>query len=149
MTRVNLLPLAVLCLFSFALGCAPNSPVPARVSGSISYKGQPIKSGAMAFHTADGNSFNAVISSDGTYTASDLPVGEMVITVNTEVNNTKAAQGGDARRRNRMQTGASAGPEAPPEPAVKIPAKYRSAKTSPLTVTLHAGRKVHNVDLTD
>ena len=32
---------------------------------------------------------------------------------------------------------------------VKIPEKYNNHKTSPLTVTLSAGRQVHNIDLTD
>jgi hypothetical protein len=154
MKRTPLLFLLCLCFLVIALGCPTNSQAPARVSGSVSYKGQAIKAGVMAFHTPDGTAYPAQISPDGTYTATDLPVGELVITVETESVNKAggAAQGAEAKRRQGTQQPPPAGVGGAPPPAevyVKIPAKYSNPKTSPLSVTLAAGRKVHNVELTD
>lgn len=146
---------AVLVPFTLA-ACAKNSAAPARVSGSISYKGQPIKAGAMAFHTSSGTVYPAQISPDGTYTATDIPEGEMVVTVETESVNPgqKAPQGKDADRRMKIQQqappeGVAASAPPPTQSYLKIPSKYANPKTSPLTTTVRAGRQVQNFDLTD
>jgi hypothetical protein len=124
------------------------------LSGSLSYKGQPIKAGSMAFHTADGTAYSAQISSDGTYTATDIPEGELVVTVDTAaLDPAKKADGGkDADRRAKAQQPPPDGVAPPPSPGefyVKIPAKYANPKTSPLTVNVSKGRQVRNIELTD
>lgn len=108
----------------------------------------------MAFHTPEGASYAAQINSDGTYNATDIPTGELVITVETESVKAEvgSAGGKDAGRRMgvaQQQPPAGVGGPAPEEQYIKIPSKYANPKTSPLTVTLSAGRKVHNIDLTD
>ncbi|MBP3954823.1 hypothetical protein J8F10_05945 [Gemmata sp. G18] len=124
------------------------------MSGSLTYKGQPIKAGTMAFHTPEGTTYAAQISTDGTYSAADLPEGELVVTVNTEHLNPArkppAATGRDTEKRmkmmqSRQQPQGSA--VVPDEPYIKIPEKYSNPKTSPLTITLQSGRQVHNFDL--
>jgi hypothetical protein len=153
MKRFTFLILFCFCLLVVASGCPTNSLAPARVSGSVSYKGQPIKAGAIAFHSPDGIAYPAQLASDGTYTATDLPTGDLVITVETEsVNKSAQPQGGDAKRRQGMQQQQPPDGGAAPNKAevyTKIPSKYANPKTSPLTVTLAAGRKVHNIELTD
>jgi hypothetical protein len=156
MQKRHLVCLAFLGFFLASLGCAGgNAQVPAKVSGSISYNGQPIKGGSLAFVTADGVSYGGSIASDGTYSATDLPVGEMVVVVDTEGNNPakKGAQGGDAGRRNAVQQQQPPpGMGGAPEPStyyIKIPSKYSNAKTSPLAIKLSAGRNVHNLELKD
>jgi hypothetical protein len=134
-------------------GCSANKAAPARISGSISYKGQPIKAGAMAFHTSGGTAYPAQISPDGTYTATDIPEGELIVTIETESINPdkKKAAGKDAEKRSKMMQSAPGSADAPTpmENYLKIPVKYANAKTSPLAVTLTKGRQVHNFDLTD
>jgi hypothetical protein len=158
MKRVILLSLMILGFVVVGLGCSGgNAAVPARVSGSISYKGQPIKAGAMAFHTPEGTIYGASISQDGTYSATDLPVGELVVTVETETINPNKGGGAlteEAKKRmeaqgQRQPPPGMPGAVNPSEFYVKIPAKYSKPKTSPISVTLAAGRQVKNIELTD
>lgn len=154
MKRPCVLPFLFLLFAVALLGCGKSASAPAKVSGSLAYKGQPIKAGSMAFHAPDGVAYAAQISSDGTYSAEGLPEGELVVTVSTEHLNPAKKPGAGAskdteRRMKMMQSreqpqGAAAPPE---EPYLKIPEKYSNAKTSPLTVTLKSGRQVHNIDL--
>lgn len=139
------------------LGCAKNKLAPARVSGSLTYKNKPIKAGSMHFHTPDGVAYPATISQDGTYSAADLPEGELVVTVETESINPNrggAAKGKTGEMRMKMvqqqpPPGVAANIPPPTELYVKIPEKFSNPKTSPLTVTLKSGRQVQNLDLTD
>jgi len=155
MREFHLLSVGVLLIACASLGCSTNKLAPARVSGSISYKGMPIKAGTMQFCTSDGAAYNAQITSDGTYTATDLPEGELVVTVDLEGLNPdkKAHTGKDAEKRMKMKTqppppGVTSAPT-PTQFYMKLPAKYANPKTSPLSVTLTKGRQVHNFDLTD
>jgi hypothetical protein len=151
MKSSRLLPIILILFGACVLGCTKNAAAPCRVSGSLSYKGTPIKAGSMSFVTPDGTSYSAQISTDGTYTATDLPAGEMVVIVNTEGVNpaNTAPKGKDAQRRMNAQQQPAANVEKPQVHYVKVPEKYRNAKTSPLTVTLKPGRQVHNIDLED
>lgn len=154
--KTQILSLAILGLGLSLIGCAKNSQAPAKVSGAITYKGQPIKAGSMKFHTPEGTSYPATISPDGTYSATDIPTGEMVVTIETEAFNPdkKMAQNPEAQRRAKMQSKMVQQPAGGGEPPptvhyVKIPSKYANAKTSPVTITISSGRNVKDIDLTD
>lgn len=157
MTRFRCLSYLALVTGVSALGCGSggNAAIPAKVSGTVSYKGQPIKSGSMRFHAEDGSSFQGMIATDGSYTADGLPVGELVVTVETESvkPDRPAPKGKDAAMRSKMMdTRMQAAPEGTVTAQslyIKIPDKYNNPKTSPLKVTLTNGRQVHNFDLTD
>lgn len=160
MIQVRLLAGTLLVLSLGLLGCSAggNPNANARVSGGLSYKGQPIKGGAIRFHTPEGVAYDGLISSDGTYSATDVPAGELVVTVETESISPerKAPKGAEAERRMRMMKSSMqpppgrGGPVADPSVNyIKIPKKYSNPKTSPLTVTLTPGRQVHNFDLSD
>ncbi len=152
----------------FGYGCSSSNPAaPARISGKLTYKGAPIKAGSMKFLTLEGTAYDAQISSDGTYSATDLPIGEMVVIVETESVNpandpSKTARTGEYQRYMKMMEsrrpgessspGSSSAPSSVPKPTdnyIKIPEKYGKANTSPLTITLTKGRQVHDFDLTD
>jgi hypothetical protein len=156
MTKLRLLLCAVFPLAVILLGCAPNPQAPAKVSGSLTYKGQPIKGGSMKFYGADGVGYDAQISDDGTYTANDIPEGELVVVVETEsINPGKkgAPPIRDQDKRSKMQQQQPPPDRAPPPTATaaytKIPEKYSNRNTSPLTVQVKRGRQVINIDLTD
>ena len=158
MIKTRHFPLALLIIASATLGCSKPSQAPARISGSLSYKGQPIKAGTMAFHTPEGVAYGAKINEDGTYSATDIPEGELVVTVDTEFLNPakKAGSTGSKDAAKYMKMGGMqpppSGPGAAAEPKsfyTQIPQKYSNAKTSPLTVTTTKGRQVHNIELTD
>lgn len=142
-------------------GCSKNPQAPGSISGSITYNGQPIKGGTMAFHTKEGTAFAAAIFDDGTYSATDIVEGELVVTVDTESikgSTSPSSKSKDYDRRMKMldqrkpsdEVGGGAGGVADQSKNyIKIPRKYANAKTSPLTVTVKAGRNVHNIELTD
>jgi hypothetical protein len=160
MTLLRSLSGPLLVVFAAALGCSSsgNPNAPARVSGKLTYKNQPIKGGTMLLHTAEGVPYNAQISPDGTYSATDIPTGELIVTVDTEsLNPAKAAPKGaqaDARMKQMQQLeqrrpdGADPGQDLSAN-YIKLPTKYASPKTSPLKVTLSAGKQTKDFDLTD
>jgi len=161
MTLPRSLSVILFSAFAASLGCSSggNPNAPARVSGKITYNNQPIKAGSIQFHTADGVAYPATISPDGTYSATDIPTGEMVVTVDTESlnpakNAPKKSSQTDMRMKQmqemeqRRPPGADAGGD-PTANYIKLPSKYASAKTSPLKVTLSAGKQSKDITLTD
>jgi len=56
-------------------GCDKSSAAPARVVGSVSKKGQPLKAGTVSFHVTGAGVYTGNIKDDGTYVVTDLPVG--------------------------------------------------------------------------
>jgi len=149
----------LLALFlGLAAGCAKNPAAPGRVSGTVKYKGQALPAGNIYFHSQGKGSYRATLAADGTYEITDIPAGEMVVTVETEsLNPSKKAPtygGGKGAQMyaERMAAEKKAGRTIAAEaavPYVKIPEKYAKEKTSPLTATIKAGKQVMSFDLTD
>src|SRR5262245_4613526 len=84
--RVRFLVLVPLCAAVLMPGCK-TSPTPAKVSGKITYNGSPIGGGSINFHpvtTEGGGNIMFNVKPDGTYEGVDLPVGDCVVTVETE-----------------------------------------------------------------
>jgi hypothetical protein len=144
-------------------GCK-TSATPAKVSGKVTYKNEPVPAGTVTFHTEKGGIFYYPLNPDGTYSGSDLPTGEMVVTIDTESANPegrpKTTYGGAAGRGKEGATGEDymkkmkqmgKVPEGPVSQGkyVKIPKKYSDKTTSPFKVTLNKGNNTHNFDLTD
>jgi hypothetical protein len=144
-------------LACFALGCGGGNPnAPANVSGSVTYKGKPVPAGSVQYVTSDGVAYSSPLAKDGTFSISDVPVGELVIVVETDsAKEFKAPKDPNTERRmnHQQQRPGSDGGGAAPEPEapvyVKIPEKYGKAKTSPLTQTLKVGRNTNQIELTD
>lgn len=142
-----------------AAGCGGNNPnAPASISGSVSLKGKPVTGGTVQFYAQNGTPYAATIASDGTYSVADVPMGELIVCVETESVNPihKASTGKDADRRESMMAkgqqppagqGGGSGPSADEPKYVKISDKYAKSKTSPLTYTAKQGRQVHNIEL--
>jgi hypothetical protein len=146
---------ALLLIPCVAIGCGSgNSQVPGSLSGKITYKGQPLKGGMLKFFaSADSTGYDGIISPSGNYNATDIPIGDLIVTVDTE--HLKAAgkpKGKDADKYTKM------GGQAPP-PGItpvksedlytEIPKKYNSTKTSPLKVTVSKGKSTKDIELTD
>jgi len=73
----------LIVLLGFCVGCGPKSQTPVRLSGTVTYKGNPLHGGNITFHTDNHGMLNTTINSDGTYKI-DLPTGSMKVTVETE-----------------------------------------------------------------
>lgn len=139
-----------------ACGCQKASNAPARLSGKVTHKGDPVMGGQMMFYTKDAGSYPATIGADGTYSVTDLPAGELTVTIETESLNPKGKidpkdYGGGKAGGKKMTMG--------PVPEgfatgnrgqyVKIPPKYADKNKSGLTITLVAGAQTHDFDLPD
>jgi len=158
MTRKVCLPLLVLLVV--VVGCKSGNPnAPASVSGQVIYKGEKLTAGTVSFHSKDKGIYAAVIGADGTFRAVDIPVGDMQVTVDTEMANPekekKAAEykggGGGGPKYGKAGGGGVSKKAAPLSPRpdgassaegkyVKIPSKYSDPAKSGLTAKITAGK---------
>lgn len=142
-------------LLVLVAGCNSKNPnASANVSGNVTYKGQPVKGGTIVFVSkAELGTVTVHIGADGKFSAVDLPTGDFTVTVETESVNTAKKAPEYTKGKNKMPEYKPPGAPSTsgPDPAnyVKIPSKYNSAKTSPLTATLSTGKNTVNFDLTD
>jgi hypothetical protein len=159
MTRISRLLLTVVVLVLGVLGCT-SSKTPCSVSGKISYNGQPVTGGTIAFHrTIEGQSgsFGSPINADGTYEGTSMPAEEYIVTIETESMNAerlaKNYGGGkdNAQKlyREQMEKMGKAPVENKQGTYIKIPAKYNDKAKSGLTAKLTRGKNTQNFDLTD
>jgi hypothetical protein len=122
----------------------------ATVSGTVSYKGNLLKGGHMAFVGAAGKTSVADIGKDGKYTALAVPTGKVTITIETESLNPARYMGKSYSAPPGVETkGATFGGmsiEERKERYVQIPANYAGADTSDLTLEVK-GSMTHNIDL--
>ncbi len=169
MTRTGRFLLTLPLFLAVASGCN-TSNTPATVSGKITYNGQTVPAGSITFHPVATQStdkgglgiYNYSLKEDGTYSGTDLPTGEMVVTIETETANpnptkSKTALVGGANKgdtaadyQKKMQEMGKA-PSGPTNagPYVKIPPKYAVKATSTLKVTLDKGKNTKDFELTD
>ena len=148
--------LSVAALVAVLSGCGPatNPNAPATISGKVSYKNGPVTGGMIYFHSA-GLVTPTAIDNSGNYLASDLPIGDLTVTVDTEMHNpakmsTKYTGVGGAGREKKMEQ------QKPPEGVavtkteyVKIPLKYSDATKSDLKLTTVPGKQTKNFELSD
>jgi len=154
---ISVIPLVVVISLGCSKGGLPNA---AKVSGSITYKGKdgvakPVTAGTLMFFTKAGT-YPIIIRSDGTYSASDIPFGESVVTIETESANpkNKTPEYGKGKADDEKKFKPSPRPDSAKGGGkvgayVKIPEKYADKKTSGLTVTLDSGTHKKDWELTD
>jgi len=126
---------------------------PERERGGLDFgqgdvQGEPGDGGLGGFLTADGTPYGAPISADGTYAASDLPVGPLSVMIETESANTGAKKAQTYGGKMKMSP-VPPGMEKTGGAYMKIPGKYADPKTSGFSVTLKAGQQTQNFELAD
>jgi hypothetical protein len=150
----RLVPSAVAGLiFTLAvLGCGGSNTTINNLEGKITYKGADVTGGSIVFYPASGGPIPGYIKPDGSYIASDIPPGEVTVTIETaSVQNTgkailppggKMPPGGDAGKYPgaNMPTGGK---------VIQIPAKYADRNKSGLKFTVGKGKVEKNFELTD
>lgn len=142
--------LAALALCAAGCGKGPTSDITgADVSGVVRYKGQPVGGGSVRLiNPSDPNkSMSGQISGDGSYKVVNVPLGELVVVVETD--SAKAdprafiamakAKGGAVDE--------SMTPPGPPLKYVAIPKKYTDPATSPLKITIEKGSQVKDLTI--
>ena len=159
MTRTSRFVLALPLVLTVAVGCS-TSKTPSKVSGKVTYKGEPVGAGTVTFHAKEGGIYYYPLNSDGSYSGADLPTGEMIVTVDTEAANPnrggevyggKGKEGANPSDYMKKMKERGMVPEGPiiSGKYVKLPEKYRSKETSPLKVNLTKGNNDNNFDLKD
>jgi hypothetical protein len=146
--RTHVRPLLLLPLvLVLACGCGGRA---AKLSGHVTYKGQPVGGGSVSFYPKTGGGYSAIIAPDGTYTTTDLPPGEMAVAIETESAKGKeiTEQTGGGGHKAPMSPRPGAGEGAPRGGQyVKIPDKYKNQETSGLSVTLTSGPQTKDFPL--
>jgi hypothetical protein len=124
-------------------GCGP---AVGDVSGTVSFKGEPLGSGLVVFHGQKAT-VPANIAADGTFTASKVPVGPVKVTVET-IAPQSGKSGGEGGKVSGVGMSATGAPTTPAGKYVKIPDKYKDPNNSGLTYEVKSGSQQHNIELT-
>jgi hypothetical protein len=123
-------------LVSAISGCGKSS---ATVTGHVRYQGQAVTAGTVAFYGPDNQLDTAVIKSDGSYTATKVPLGPVKVTVSTP-------QPMSERMVEHLQK-MKKGQFTPPPKTVAVPPKYGKADKSGLELTVEKGSQPFEIDL--
>lgn len=103
------------------------------VKGTVSYKGQPVRSGILQFVGADGSYSAAVVQPDGTFLITDVVPGEVRVGVQ------EAPSGGESSDPRADKGGKT--------PDVPLPVKYKNPQTSGLSYTITPDTKQLDIHL--
>jgi hypothetical protein len=137
------LQLVLLGLFGLALlGC---SRPKGTVSGTVTYKGEPVPAGMVAFFGPGDQVASAPLRPDGTYEASGVPLGEVKVTVTTPPPGPSAEQ--LAKNPMVQERNKDGNVIRPAEKTVTVPAKYSRPGTSGLGLTVTEGSQPYDIPL--
>jgi hypothetical protein len=126
--------IALALLAVTAVGCGSSAGT---VTGKVTFQGEPITIGTIAFIGPTGKVVSATIR-DGAYTASDVETGLATVTVTSHEPSPM------------MHPPTGPDPSAPPPPPLKyvpIPDRYSNAKRSGVTYTVRPGKQTYDVAL--
>jgi hypothetical protein len=147
--RIALAGMILPLLVVLSIGCGGSSSTPGKLTGSVTLDNAAITGGIVYIHTKGGATAHAPISLSGTYTATDLPVGEWKVTVDTESLNP------DQKAKSKGQYGKKGAMGPTPQGAkteklgtyVAIPKIYQDEKTTPLVANVTAGTSTFNISM--
>jgi hypothetical protein len=131
---------AVLACVVASPGCGESGPTMGRVGGKVTYKGQPVPKGTIAFQATSPGGRNATgtIAEDGTYTLQTENPGDGAIVGDYKV----AVVARDDVILDYI-------PKKAPPPKRLTPEKYENPDTSGLTAKVEPGSNTKDFDLTD
>jgi hypothetical protein len=130
----------VVTLTLLAGGCGSSK---GRVTGTISYKNDPVTMGTITFFVEGAPPVSASIA-NGQYEALDVPPGEAVIVVSGPPPDT--GPGVKPKKQTRGETGQ---PPPPTPTGPVLPGRYGKAETSNLKFLVEKGSNTYNIALTD
>jgi hypothetical protein len=145
MRRIVTLSIVILLL----AGCTQRRPN-GLLFGTVTYKGNPVNGAALFLYPANEGGkgeFLIPVSQEGDFRTSDVPLGDYKVVVQGT-----AGQAGPSLEGIAPDKLAEAKEkiEAQRTPAtIPFPNKYKSFKTTPLTITVQDGKKELKVELTD
>ena len=134
-------PAVVLALLALAFsGCGQRK---GKVTGKVSYKGEAVPSGTVAFYGKGDAVSSAPIGPDGTYQATEVPLGEVKITVTTPPPPDPHAA--EKLKKNPMVVQKNI--VIKQEKVVSVPRKYNLPGTSGISLTVTGGSQPFDITL--
>jgi hypothetical protein len=135
---------AGLVWLALAAGCGAGT---GNVSGKVTYNnGTPLPGGTICFFGPGGKVTRAKIQGNGTYAATDVPVGPVKVAVAPATPPRRRL--GKSRSPFAKEGGAEeAAEESPSKKYVKVPKKYLNPDTSELKLTVVPGDQPFDVDV--
>jgi hypothetical protein len=133
-TFCDFLPGLVLAVLVATSGCSDTGVKKVTVSGTISHKGQPLRSGILQFVGPEGAYSAASIQPDGTYIITDVVPGEVKVGV------MESPQGSGSSSGEQTSIGTKSAP-------ISLPQKYRNPDTSDVKYTITEATSQLNIDL--
>jgi hypothetical protein len=132
------LPTLLLVLIS---GCEGRSK--ATVTGTVKYKGEPIPSGQVVFYGAGDQSAMAMINEDGSYKATNVPLGPVKIALVMP-----PSTAGMEKAAKKMKTRFGKGNPYPDSiKTVSLPKKYSDPAQSGLGLTVIQGTQPYEINI--
>jgi hypothetical protein len=134
------LALLLLAALTAGPGCAVKRTT--TIHGTVTYKGAPVSVGAIYFHGPDNRMAMGNLDEDGTFTATDVPLGEVRVSLQVRDPGAYAQQMKDPRNRPAANPkgGAHAG-------VTSVPEKYADPNTSGLKYPIDARTQELDVKL--
>lgn len=145
---------------ALAVGCGDNSQITgARVKGTVKYKGKVVTGGEIIFAnpTDPNKSQSGRIEGDGTFDVPNVPVGDLVVQVDTEMAKydvsgftppgPRGAGGGGGEANQNPYLKDAPPPSKPPMKFMPIDKKYAKADTTTLKMTVQKGTNEKDFEL--
>jgi hypothetical protein len=109
------------------------------VTGHVRYKGETVAAGNVIFYGSDNQAVTASINSDGSYTATKVPLGAVKVAVNTP-----QMSEGMVKSLQKMKKG-----QIPPAASktVAVPERYGKPEKSGLELTVTQGSQPFEIEL--
>jgi hypothetical protein len=124
-------------------GCGRSGPPLGTVTGKVSYKGTTVPAGTVAFFGANDQVASTHINSDGSYTATKVPIGTVKVTVTTPASTAELKK---AAKQSKRRFGK--GVEFPETlDTVSVPPQYSNPAKSGLGLTVKEGYQPFDIDL--
>jgi hypothetical protein len=138
----NAWPIIPLALAGALSGCSHRPPA-GTVTGTVRYKGEIVPAGKVTFFGPSNQAASAPINPDGTYTATDVPLGSVKVIVNT-LRPTAELKKAAKQMKKRFGKG-NEYPES--SDAVSVPEKYGDPAKSPLSLTVKEGSQPYDIEM--
>lgn len=132
-TVVPLLVAGLLVLVPCWVGCGGSQAARRNVTGKVTFQGSPVEEGTVTFeNTATGTTGSAQIGAGGQYSI-QLPDGSYKVSVEPPLVET----GGTSDTPGDMEY----------KPMENIPEKYRTTRSSPLSVEVSSSKTTHDLEM--
>lgn len=143
---------AALIALAGIVGCN-SSPAKGNVTGKVTLNNSPVTSGRITFHHENGkDAATALLNPDGAYSVTDVPTGEVKVTVESLPfaqfgNKSQVPRAGGSKMVDPTGKMTGADPLAGGGKFVPIPQKYQRPATTDLKYTVKRGDNEINIDL--